>query len=258
MNIHENIISGQQLSENKDGITATRMFVVEGLTGDAASRQYAALQASGIPQRGDYHPAIPDIQVDDRRADFDNSAGIVRVTITYSVLDAADVVGAASTIEIGAGLQSERTNRDANGKLISRSYELYDLDADGNAINHRIVTSISAVDVQRPYVTYRVRMKLAQSPYTLARGYTGKVGGWGSSDYEQWMCQGITGDSSDGGATYDISFEFALATDADRGWRAPVEEVDPRTGQVKPGGTIQFVQVYDWADFKNLPVPEPS
>ena len=62
--VQADILEGAAHQITADGHVVTRVFQVTDLAADAASVSYAAYSASGIPQRGEFHPSIANLVVD--------------------------------------------------------------------------------------------------------------------------------------------------------------------------------------------------
>ena len=63
-------IKGGTINDDSGGYSTVRVGVVSGIDGAKESRAYRALQVSGVPRKGDPHPAIPGIVVIARQADM--------------------------------------------------------------------------------------------------------------------------------------------------------------------------------------------
>jgi len=98
------IIDGSGLTETRDGYEAVRVAQVTGIdaTTDGAAL-WAALDAGGMPKRGDEHPTIPGIFVDTRSASTEGSdSAVVRVTLTYRSLSSVELAdGGKPVMETG-------------------------------------------------------------------------------------------------------------------------------------------------------------
>lgn len=256
------IIDGSSLRETKDGLEATRTATVSGLTGSAHAIQYRALEHPNMPRRGDEHPSVPGIYVDERAVSSVNmSTGTVRVTLQYRQISAEDIVdGAVAVIEVGSGLSTEQTSRDKSGDLITISHQVERLDDAGNVIGTDTVTQVATVSKQIPRMSLRYRRKESVDPASKARAFVGTVGYFGnpsggSEIGPRWMCTAIDGSTQDGGVTWEVLYEFQYARE---GWRARIDPIDPNTGQPYLTGRVKYVPVYRESLFGPLNLPNPD
>lgn len=208
------LIAESSIEETRDGLTATRVFVVEGVGGAAGARLALAIRDSNIPAYGDAHPNIPDIQVVHKSArpiDMET----FHVLVTYQQTDSLDVVGGRETIEVGSTPSTRQTSRDYRGLQLTKQVVIEDVDDEGN-VTTRTETRVAEIEEEVALVTYIVRRREYENPARNAMYYTNSVSG-------NWKCSRIFGSSDDGGVTYNVTYELIYNPN---GWDVVVEDRD--------------------------------
>jgi len=245
----KDLVDAARLTEDQDGFTAERSFIVEGVSGSAATKLYNALSDSNIPQFGEPHPSIPDIQVVDRQAEPLKSGAKVKVTIVYAIPSDED----AETSESGNGkalvtssLTNEQTHFDIHGELIKASYL-----ASVNSIS----TKYSAVDVQRPQMRVTLSRKESEMPKAYFKSHLGRINSveWSGFAPQTWLCSGISVRESDGSFEVDYSFEYR-----EERWKGelvlPLSTAEAQDSPIDKdtGNGYALFDVYKTADFNGM------
>lgn len=254
-------IIGGTLGYGADGYYATRIFQVTGLSGNADSLLYEALQHGDIPQRGELHPvANMGLPVDDMRAEsIPHSPSKAKVTVTYKAPRAgtSDLeVGQEPQISVSTGLQQIESHFGADGKQIVTKHG-----------DEEVAATIS-LNVPVASILYR-RRELA-SDLLDPRAYIGHVNR--ETDFDggarSWLCSQMDKETTDGGLTYIVTYGFqwkapydlktadgtSITTDV-AGWDMYVIEFDAKGNPVKDpilGEGIKIVQVYPTAAFTDF------
>lgn len=260
------LLEDQRLSHDADGYKITRTAIVTGLSGAAAQLIFNAINNSGIPLLGDSHPFIPDIVVTSRSAE-QIDRGSARVTINYSQPDAlADPVPDEefAQISVSGGLVSEETTKDNSGKDIGTNVwngkvtPVTDNLGTITGFNARIEFVQQSVTYSIPRPTLRFQRKESINPVLRSLDFVGTVNSFGiwNGAARTWLCTGIDGSSSDGGVTYDVTYEFTFNLNTwDIGVRPQRQDgTYPIESTAKPGEDFeeQFFSVYDEVDFGRL------
>lgn len=258
------IVDVGEVSEDSRGFRAQRKAIVSGMSGAGANRLYRALTSSIVvsstgermPRYGDPHPAVPGIICLSRTARLANDKGHCEVFLDYGVPDVltSDPSDTAPPqIEVGATVQEVDTGLDVNGTVMSVVYNPPLAPGEvGPAIP---VTQTGTVRKQIPSVYFRFRRREPNSPGDKAKFYVGTMNATTvfNDPPKFWLCTGITGTSSDFGASYDVTYEFLRN---DETWDAVVAYVDPTTGRIPAdvtfvNGLSRFV-VYKTTNFYDL------
>lgn len=224
------VIESSTISESRDGITATRVFIVSDVTGSAESRIVTALQDPNVPQYGETHPALPDLQVTDKTAQPIDTDSF-RVYVTYGQTDSLDVVGGRETIEVGSTPGTRTTARDYRGLLLTKEVVIEEVDSSGN-ITRKTETRVAEIEEEVGLVTYIVRRRETENPARAAMYYTNSVEGL-------WKCARIYGTSDDGGKTYSVTYELVYNPN---GWDVIVEDRDD-AGRIPLSSRPEIFQV---------------
>jgi len=247
--IVSDIVEAARLTQDQDGFTASRTFLVDDVSGSAAARLYSALTSPGIPQYGEPHPTIPLIQVVDRQASPMKSGAQIRVEITYSVPSDDD----ATTSESGTGkvlitssLTNEQTHFDIHGDLIKARYA-----SSLNSIN----TTYSAIEVQRPQMRITLSRRESRMPKSKIQKYLGRINSTSWSDFpaQTWLCSGISVRETNGEFDVDYSFEYR-----EERWKGElVVPLNTSEAQDSPidkdrGNGYALFDVYKTVDFNGL------
>lgn len=257
MSVYPDVVEGGgRVTHSEDGITAVRAFRVDALDGDRFTRAASVLELGGIPRYGEPHPTIPGILCLNVEVEMSDVRQAL-VTCTYrrpTPRDApddggGDDPGATSALEIGATVQTAKTNLDANGNLMIVSY----VPSSGPVIAR---SQGGTVDIQIPSPVLSVSRRETVAPWLDALKYVGRTNRfrWNRGEERTWLCTSIRGTTDDGGVTYQTAREFAYKEET---WDATVVYTDPKTGK-PPSDVADFVnrefairkfQVYGTEDF---------
>lgn len=239
------IINGAGITVDQQGTSATRIFIVEDLTGGPEGRLQQALTASGIPSRGDSHPISSAYRVDSIRVEpLEGSVTKARVTVTYKPWIPRRFVPNDTQdcdVQIGASMQDVESVFDANG--------------DDILVTHNEITQRGKINKAEVIMTLQLTRRETTNPRTKAQQYTGKVNSvpWIGDPEMSWLCRSISGHSDDGGDSYMVTYEFHRKLPD---WNVWVAWVDPATGEHPPdlveGGGLLLFQVYETINFAGL------
>jgi len=238
-------IEGSSLRRTAEGSEAQRIARVSGLSGGASDRLRAACDAPGIPSVGEPHPTIANLYVCSLVAVPDGAAAAI-VTISYRSRSAE--IGETPVIQVGSSVVQTTTETDADGNRITVSYS-----ASGDDVD--LKTQGSRVSVLVPQTTLRFTRTEDASPLAKARTCVGTINKTEVFDSASgtWLCTAIAGRSLDGGATYEVTYEFQYNG---RGWQPTVSYIDPQTNRPPPeltdGLGAKTVNVYLETEFKEL------
>lgn len=248
------LVEDATLVISAEGIVATRIYQVENITGDAVAKTYNAT-LSGIPQRGEHHPVIPDIQLD-TVAVKPNGVAMARLTLTYRLLDPSEEIpddSAQALISVGGTTQFVRTTQDFAGNDITVEHIFIDTDSAGKqTVDQR--TQVVEVDVQRSLVTYQFSRREEDAPDTKSGTYRDKINRttFLGEPPKTMFCSRLDGQSTDGGKSYNVNYEFIRKSDT---WDAVVTFIDddgrPPQDLIEGAGR-RTIQVYQQADFNAL------
>lgn len=256
------IIDGSDLTETRDGYEATRVAKVTGIDGATdGAVLWAALDAGGMPKRGDEHPTIPGIVVDTRQAMPDlQDPAVIRVVLTYRSLSSVEIAdGGKPVMETGVTLTTEATSRDASGRSTYKVWQIRQYGSDGSLDAVTNAYELAQFERQMPQVVITFRRKMTTNPAKDATKYVGKVGSWDRADdgYAPWFCNAIRGTTQDGGASYDATYEFIGKPD---GWYARIPRVlrtTDATGRPDLEQRDWLIALYEAVSFAPLGLPKP-
>jgi len=202
--IINDIIESATLRRDSEGFEADRTFIISDVKGSAEAKLYNAMTMAGIPQYGDPHPSIPDIQVTDIIAMPLKSGEKIKISVTYSIPGEDDAAGddQSGKLVITSALTNEQTHFDIDGNLISVRY----FDGTTTGIN----ITYSPIEVQRPQMRASFTRKEQSLPKDNIREFLGKINSieWSGYPAETWLCSGIDVRENEGFFEVDYSFEF--------------------------------------------------
>ncbi len=268
MAVTGNLIGGSALTQTDTAIEKTQIWLVNGLSGTDAEKEYEALTAGGVPVMGDaLGSAVPlsNVQVVEKRARpaSGSSTTQMEVAVRYSsrrVALANPSDTAVPVFESSSSLASEVTDLDMNGAQVKLTYTFA---ADHKSNTAETTQTVPAyMNVLKPeHVETMRRIESGVDPRDIARAYLGKTNsavwfptiGNDADSIGTWLCTVADGRSPDGGSTWEMTYQFAYRPD---GWTKRVVFEDPTTG--KPvtdpvdGTSFKNVTVYGAADFTQL------
>ena len=266
MAVIADIIDGSTIQDT-GGYSATRVFLVTGVTGTASGRLLAAINATGIPQIGDAHPAVASIRCSSRSAEAagaDNST--FRVTCQYTTPTyTTGGVDDPAQISVGSVAQDGQTTDDKNGDPILLGPFDYTIGTPPQTKEAVEQTGLVSKMFPMPSVSFQRRLTSMSQLVTEARDYVGKINstsfyltadgtlfiGAGSA-----LCTRIAGSSTDGGLNFDVTYDFQVSL-SDKKWKANVVYVNQETGLPHNKATElnngkKEIDIYDEADFNDL------
>lgn len=249
-----------EVEVTKDGVTATRVFkVLDVEAGTPAAMIAYAVMATGIPRRGEPHPGIAGLRADRIRARAipETTDGFI-VTVAYATPDGsgrADEPGSNfCRVSIGTSIVSVETNQDHEGNPILLNHVFRDKETGEETYTAK--DQPGRVEKSTPVMVLRFERKELHSPVPDMLAYVGRVNRetlWGAGPRE-WLCTGISGDSPDGGITYNVTYEFQKNPDGS--WDKTVFAYNPATDEIAvdavEGKGRKTVQLYPPADFAAL------
>jgi len=251
---YTDLIEGDSGRYTADGWQFTRIAIVTEITGTGHARIYNAAQQLGV-FIGASHPTVP-------------TAYLMSVTPTSETsdtvkfrLDYAEYPFADMQVSIGSTVSQIETNKDINGDPFELEYA-FPADYHIDDYAGETITTGAVVSLLSPETTMVVRKHITGADYldvlVVSTSYVGKTNaaGWmvmGSPAENTWLCTGITGETSDAGLTYMVTYSFHYRSD---GWDSEIVFMDPNTGKppsdVVEGVGIKTYQMYAQANFNNL------
>jgi len=238
-------IEGSACRLSADGLEADRVATVSGLSGHAADRLHAAVEAAGIPRIGDAHPTIAGLYAHRIEVVPDGATAAV-VTIHYRSRSAE--MGEVPVVEVGSSVVQTTTDTDEVGRRIAVSYSPTGTSTD-------MKTQGARLSVLAPQTTLRFARTEDANPLAKARSFAGTINKTAvfDSDAGTWLCTAIGGRSIGGGGAYEVTYEFQYQ---DQGWQPTASYTDPQTNRPPPdvvdGLGVKTVNIYREKEFKEL------
>ncbi len=234
-------IEGERFWVDKDGPHAIQVAAVKGLTGTLASRLRLATLAPGIPRYGQFHPVVAFLPVTLVEAAYasEGTSDIAIVTITYGFAtggtqyftnEPGDTTETLPQLEVLSTVQPATTQFEidpATGlkKRITVSYIVEDI-VPGVSTP---VTQGGSVEYPLSMETVRYMRREPHNPQAKSRQFKRHInstGVFGDAPH-YWMCTRLDGVSDDGGATFNVTYEFQRNPDT---WDPYIAPTDPKTG----------------------------
>lgn len=187
------------------------------------------------------------------------SASVVDVNIEYK--EGSFSFENTTRINIGTSVSQVESNTDANGDPILVEYQYptdYQLDPQKAG---KTIKQGGTIQRPAPESTLVIKRRETASPGDKSRIYSGKANSvsWSldpTSDPRQWFCYSITGESDDGGATYDVEYTFHYREET---WDQEVMFINPDDGRPPPdlvvGTGLKIVRRVKTIDFNGLGLP---
>lgn len=250
----KDIIEGASVSRTPEGINATRIFQVSELSGNPTAILFNALITSGIPQLGDPHPSVPNVNaVDFNVTPNGEKQAIVSVIYKPPIFENKVSSDAEVTqIEVGSTVQSVETNFDVDGnELVVEHKELAGTVLAEDAIKPQLAT----VEKQIPMTLLRLSRRELGDPLFKSRTFVGTVNDkpFINDPAKFWLCTGIQGANIDGGKNYNVVYEFQRNPDT---WGTRIIVINSETGRpptpLVEGEGFKDVEVYETTDFNQL------
>lgn len=265
MSVKLDIVDGATIRDSDTGIEATRIAYVDGLSGDAAARMYAAI--TGTPARLSAHPSIPKVKLIEKVAtsisDTQATVQLIYRVPGVSIGGFSDEpeLGEPAQISTGATTTSTTTQKDYAGVDMALTYSPTDAEVENGELEDLsyMVIATANIQVAQPYLRYRRRETSPPTPTAMA--YVGKTNSstFAGAPPGTLLCTNITGESSDGGDTYVVSYEFQFTNNigldgSNIGWDVVLRAEKDGKPQVDPvdGVHIAEFQVYQRIDFNGL------
>ena len=261
MAVIADIIEGSTIQDT-GGYSATRVFLVTAVTGAASGRLLAAINATGIPQIGDAHPAVSSIRCSLRSAEAagaDNST--FRVTCQYTTPTyTTGGVDDPAQISIGSVAQDGQTTNDKDGNAIMIGP--FDYTKGAETVTMPQQSGLVSRMYPSPSVSFQRRVTSMDQLVSEATTYVGKInsvafnlnnGGTVVIGAGSALCTRISGVSSDGGVTFDVTYDFQVRDS----WKADVVYIDQATGLPHAEATDantgrKSVDIYETANFNDM------
>lgn len=236
------IIEGSNARQQRDAsgtpvLEFYRVALVKGLTGTKSARMKEALDALDADgeQMGSEHPTIANLFLEERQPEV-LSITDVRVRLVYREKPAE--ADQTLVIEGDTSVSQQTVNTGWTVATIledepSPLYVTY-TPTGGSAI-----TQGGTLTAMLPESTRRFSRTEFENPDAKARAYVGKINGteWEAfpdTDLYEWLCTRIAWTSRDGGASYQVTYEFQWKED---GWFQYLVYIDPATGR-PPGDPV--------------------
>lgn len=202
------IIDGR-VSKGVDGLSATRVFKVDGVTGTASGRMLSVLGATGVPAYGDAHPADSSIVV--VSLDVAPEAGdseIFYVEATYGPAPTSDPRNSPPGTVLARRLRSSGdttvTLRDKDGVVMQLNYT--GVSGSGFTLTQQGLE----VEVPGRGYAFEVEQVIAEGGVkTTIDTYRGAVNAlaWNGNP-RTWMCGDPSADPIDGTSNYLVTWSF--------------------------------------------------
>lgn len=205
------IVEESSVEETADGISATDVFLVTGITGAITSRAYRARLVAGVPRRGDPHPSIPDLFADSiavRPIDVSQ----FKVFASYTPKgDETDPNG--GSFEGWSILNDKETNFDKDGNLLLTAYTYPAGDENGRAGKIEVQGGVVTI----PDASLGLRFTRREMNISLAQGlvYAGKLNRytWNGFAARAVLFLGRRFNTvafTDAGIEWSVSYEFQI------------------------------------------------
>ena len=231
------LIEESRLEYTEAGYRVDRRFLVDGISGSADARLYLALNASGVPRVGDFHPVIPGLRVS-RVSVVPIAPSQMDVTVEYAAGPAGQseqdtTESGGWSYEWSTSSATEQTWRDASGTI------MYSFVFGVSSVT----TTVYSAEVIRP--RQQLRAKRTDGAFTRRQllAYAGRVNisTWNGYPPRTWLCSGLSGTEADG---YSLEFSYNESV-----WDFETTQYFNTSGAPLPTNTYV---VYPQADFSPL------
>ncbi len=250
MNVKQDLTEQHRARRDANGFQVERSFIVEDLDGPLSARLVNAIGAGKVPQYGDPHPTVSDIQVTSITAEPVAGAGSSAwVRVIYSRPSEDDLLEGGEnqgSIELSSNLADETTYFDINGNLLTATW-------DGGLTG--TITRYGEAEVQRPQMRVTISRREASVPKEAIEKYYGKLNlsEWSGFPAGTWLCAGIFARDRNGEFEVDYSFLYRP-----EGWRVQItvaltnEQIEEAPIDVESGNGFANYDVYERANFNEL------
>ncbi len=201
MSVVTDLIEQQSITQDTKGYNATRVFLVDGVTGSSHERLFNAINDANIPDYDDIHPSISSIYVTKITGKPLGSNTQFQVNVYYSSV--VDGTGSSNaTARLVSSTAGDTTTLDANGDRMITKY-----------VGGGVVEQWFKTDVERPRTTFEFEYIETSLPSGLVDTYVGKINllAWNGYAINTILCTGITADSE--GDNYRVRISFAYNKD---------------------------------------------
>lgn len=200
----------------------------------------AVLDSVNLPQIDEVHPADNNKFAVGLTGELvPDTSDIVEVIVTYSTPTfgtggAQNEQGKPLCFRVGTTLQSDTVSVDANNQLMKLTYTATAANKNYPVGWHDTVNVTCTKST--PVTTLECRRTVITNPLEDSLTYVGMVNTttWYKKDPRTWLCTGITGDTPDGGWSWQRTDTFAYKHD---GWDQTKAWRDPKTGEIPPDVT---------------------
>lgn len=203
-------------------VSASRQWLVTGLTGDVEDRMADAKNATGVPSYGDSYPGNPNL---------------IAKTIDVSILDASNNSKAVVTVGYVTVGNEDGFFRFSGSSSVTQ--ETTTVDAGGNdiVVSYDGLSQGAEAEWFRPQGTLSTTGIISTSqPVPLRNSWVGYLNSdtWMGRPAGCWMCTRCDfapHDLADSPPRYKFTFEFQ---ENNKGWTPTVYYRDPNTGEIPP------------------------
>lgn len=251
MSIVSDSIKNQRLIRDADGFSTDRIFIVNDVTGTPYDKLYDAMLQAGVPQYGDPHPSIPEIQVTEITASpLDDNPNQVQLDVRYSVPSEEDSAlsdgdNAPGVPVVSSSLVGEETHLDINNEFLVVTYHT----------SAAVIKKYEPTTVQRPQMRVTLTRIEEEIPKDDISTYLGTVNEveWSGYPAKTWLCSGIDSRIQEG--KWEVAYSFAYRKDT---WRAllttliPQDSIDDFPADVESGNGFAIYDVYESRNFNEL------
>jgi len=239
-------VDGGQITQNKQGIQATRVATVINVGGKGDQKSYNALNAEGLPLIGSSHPTIPGATLVDKVAQAVGKEQF-KVTLQYSSIKGffPSGVGAPADVTINTTLQEVLVRTHQHGERAGEAIIVTYTDKsrtiiigpDGVPLNgdrERTRNYAATATVLTPMTKVGFRRWSREKPLSESLEFSGKINSrdWlVVGDKQAWLCTDIASISQDGGLTWITNYTFLLNPNGVQfNWDVPILFLDDETG----------------------------
>lgn len=255
--LYKDMISGSKIVETEIGYIATRLMIIDGLSGPVDAMLWTALQFQQVPARNTFHPTLGGLVCYSREASpIAGQPTQALITLMYGQVNSKQFADNTKPCEISVGstIQSAETNVDVNGDNLVVTYDVKD------PTTNQTVTKkqTGKVSIDIPQTVVRLTRREKGSPLQKSIAFVGTVNrdSFLGNAKACWLCTRIEGQTDDGGVTYMVTYEFQLADD---NWNnQTIVYIDPTTNLMPEdadfGNGKERYDFYMEADFSILKV----
>lgn len=251
----EDLMSGARATTDEQGMSVTRVFLIDDLTGPASTKMAQALSQTGIPRRGQPHPTIAGLSA--FQIDYEPiSPTQIRVEVIYRAPDIRFTVGDLNyeQISIDAVTELQQTQFDKDGRQMIVTARVEVEDENGNT-ELRDVDQVVEADIEVPRKVIRVSSNLRANDAEVASAYVGTVNNANFKGYapRTLLCTNYSVNTPDGSDTWTREIELVYKPDS---WDLTAVFIDPDTGRpqegIRLGQGVRKFRIYREANFNGL------